>query len=69
MIFINNQESYIMSWEDAFIEIYYEMKELNLQKEFDDQLEKMRHQDEHRHKEVKDQWSYAANKVKNNKKL
>ncbi len=56
-----------MSYEDIYWEIHNEMKELNLQKEFDAQLEKMRHQDKHRYRETRDMWSYAAEKVKNNK--
>ena len=40
-----------------------ELKNLGLKKEFDAQLTKMRHQDKHRYKEVKDRWQYAYNKV------
>jgi len=36
---------------------------LGLKKEFDAQLTKMRHQDKHKYKEVRDRWQYAYNKV------
>ena len=50
-------------YEDIFYEITASIKELGLKKEFDAQLEKMRHQPKHRYKEVRDKWDYAYNKV------
>lgn len=57
-----------MSYEDIYWEIYYEMRELNLQKQFDSQLEKMKWQDKHKYRDTRDCWEYAANKVKKNNK-
>ena len=57
-----------MAWDDLYMEIYYEMEELKLQKEFDAQLKLMRDQDKHKYKEQRDKWSYARDKViKDNK--
>ena len=53
-----------MSYDDIYDEIFYEMKELNLQKEFDAQLKKMSKQDKHKYKEIRDKWIYASEKVK-----
>ena len=50
-------------WEDIFYEITESINEKGLKKEFDAQLEKMRHQDKHKYKEVRDKWSYAHAKV------
>ena len=50
-------------WEDIFWEVTKSIQEKGLQKEFDAQLEKMRHQDKHRYKDVRDRWSYAHEKV------
>ena len=50
-------------YEDLFYEITESINEKGLRKEFDAQLEKMRYQDKHKHKEVRDKWSYAHEKV------
>tara|TARA_R100000278_G_scaffold11288_1_gene12651 strand:+ start:439 stop:630 length:192 start_codon:yes stop_codon:yes gene_type:complete len=50
-------------YEDLFWEISDDINKKGLKKEFDAQLAKMRHQDKHRHKEIRDRWSYAHNKV------
>ena len=50
-------------YEDLFWEITESIKTKGLRKEFDAQLEKMSHQDKHRHKDIRDRWSYAHNKV------
>ena len=50
-------------YEDIFYEITESINNLGLKKEFDAQLEKMRHQDKHRYKEVRDRWDYAYQKV------
>jgi len=54
-----------MSVEDFWWDTHNELKELGLQKKFDKQLKKMGDQDHHRHKDTRDQWAYALNKVKN----
>ena len=62
-------------YEDIFYQITESINNLGLRKQFDDQLEKMRHQDKHRYKETRDRWDYAYNKVikkyenKRNKKV
>ena len=50
-------------YEDIFYEITESINNLGLKKEFDAQLEKMRNQDKHRYKEVRDRWDYAYQKV------
>ena len=50
-------------YEDLFYMILDDVNSKGLKKEFDAQLAKMKHQDKHRHKEVRDRWSYAHNKV------
>tara|TARA_R110001592_G_scaffold260711_1_gene525460 strand:- start:3127 stop:3309 length:183 start_codon:yes stop_codon:yes gene_type:complete len=50
-------------YEDFWYEITESIETKGLKKEFDAQLTKMRHQDKHRYKEVKDRWQYAYNKV------
>jgi len=52
-----------MAYEDAYWEIHREIAELKLRKKFDAQLNKMKLQDHHRYKEVRDQWIYARDKV------
>ena len=52
-------------YEDLWYEIHDDIKKRGLNKEFDAQLEKMRSQDKHKHKEVRDRWSYAHSKVVN----
>ena len=39
-------------YEDIFYQITESINNLGLKKQFDDQLEKMRHQDKHRYKEM-----------------
>jgi len=52
-----------MAYEDIYWEINQEIKDLKLQRKFDAQLNRMRDQDHHRYKEIRDQWSYARDKV------
>ena len=52
-----------MAWEDLWWEIHNEITELKLNKKFDDQLEKMMHQDKHRYRDTCDRWQYARDKV------
>lgn len=51
-------------YEDLFYEITESVDRMGIRKEFDAQLEKMRHQDKHRYKETRDRWEYAYQKVK-----
>jgi len=53
-----------MSYEDFWWDTHSELKELGLKKQFDAQIEKMQHQDHHKYRDTRDQWSYALNKVK-----
>ena len=53
-----------MSLEDGIMEIYNEVKEKGLQKEFDKQLEKMRTQSKHNHKTANERWDYALRRIK-----
>lgn len=50
--------------EDFYYEIYNEINSLGISREFYKQLEKMRFQDKHRYKTVKEQWEYAYKKVR-----
>lgn len=52
-----------MSLDDLYYEIYEDIRNKSLQKEFDEQLKKMSHQDKWKHKEVRDKWQYAYDKV------
>ena len=53
-----------MSYEDFWWDTHNEIKELGLQKQFDEQIKKMNTQDHHKYKDTRDQWAYALNKVK-----
>tara|TARA_R100000664_G_C2717289_1_gene111935 strand:+ start:111 stop:317 length:207 start_codon:yes stop_codon:yes gene_type:complete len=50
-------------WEDFYYETHQTVNELNLEKEFSKQLEKMSTQDKHKYKDTKSRWEYALNKV------
>ena len=52
-----------MSHEDTFYEIYQEVHSQGQEDEFYKQLEKMKHQDKHKYKCVKDHWEYAYGKI------
>jgi len=55
--------------EDFWWDTSKEIKELGLEKQFNEQLEKMNGQDKHRYKDIRAKWEYAFNKVlKKNKK-
>jgi hypothetical protein len=49
--------------EDEIYEIYQEVHSNGLQDLFYNQLDKMKYQDKHKHKSVKDHWSYAYGKI------
>jgi hypothetical protein len=52
-----------MSHEDVIYEIYQEVHSRGQEEQFYKQLEKMKYQDKHRHKSVKDHWEYAYGKI------
>ena len=52
-----------MAYEDAYWDIHKEITELKLKKQFDAQLEKMKHQDHHRYNDTRTNWVYARDKV------
>ena len=52
-----------MSHEDVFYEIYQEVHSQGQEEQFYKQLEKMKHQDKHKYKCVKDHWEYAYGKI------
>lgn len=51
-------------YEDAIVEVYYEVEERDLRKEFEDQLKKMRSQEKHRNKSMKERYEYALYRIK-----
>ena len=51
-------------YEDELVEIYNKVVAEGIKKEFDNQLEKMTHQNKHSHKSVKERWSYALYRIK-----
>lgn len=52
-----------MSHEDTFYEIYQEVHSSGQEEVFYKQLDKMKFQDKHRYKCVKDHWEYAYGKI------
>lgn len=50
-------------YEDAFYEIYEEINQKDLYDEFYKQLDKMKHQEKHRYKSMKDHWEYAYKRI------
>lgn len=51
--------------EDFYYDIYNEIHSKGVSKEFYLQLDKMKFQDKHRYKSVKERWEYAYNKITN----
>tara|TARA_Y100001938_G_C7929086_1_gene348424 strand:+ start:161 stop:361 length:201 start_codon:yes stop_codon:yes gene_type:complete len=51
------------NWEDFWWETHKQLEELGLQKKFEAQLDKMRHQDKHKYKDSRDRWDYALGRV------
>ena len=54
-----------MSYEDFWWDVHNEIKKLGLKKQFDKQIKKMSTQEKHKHKDTRDRWEYAINKIKN----
>ena len=52
-----------MSLEDTMMQIYIEVREKGLQKEFDKQITKMLNQDKHKHKTANERWDYALKRI------
>jgi len=50
-------------YEDTFYEIYDRIEEKGLKNEFYEQLEKMKQQEKHKYKSVKDLWEYAYKRI------
>ena len=53
-----------MSVEDFWWDTHNELEKLGLQKKFNKQIEKMKHQEKHKYKDTRQIWEYALNKVK-----
>lgn len=51
------------SCEDFFYEIYNSVREKGISEAFYNQLDKMKFQDKHRYKSVRDHWEYAYKKI------
>ena len=51
------------NYEDFFYEVKDELNEKGLNKEFQEQLQKMHYQDKHKHKTVRETWAYALARV------
>jgi hypothetical protein len=49
--------------EDFYYDIYYDIHAKGISEEFYKQLDKMKFQDKHRYKSMKDRWEYAYNKI------
>lgn len=49
--------------EDFFYEVYQDVSDRGISDEFYKQLDKMKFQDKHKHKTVKEQWEYAYVKL------
>ena len=54
-----------MSVEDFWWDVHNELQKLDLQKQFDEQVKKMKHQEKHQYKDARQVWEYALEKVKN----
>jgi hypothetical protein len=53
----------MLGHEDVFYEIYQEVHSKGQEERFYKQLEKMKTQDKHRYKSIKDHWEYAYVKI------
>lgn len=50
-------------YEDTFYEIYTQIEERGIKDEFYKQLDKMKHQEKHKYKSVRDLWEYAYKRI------
>jgi|TARA_R110002020_G_scaffold292116_1_gene507494 hypothetical protein len=50
-------------YEDFFVEMTQSLDEQGLRGKFDSQLQKMRYQDKHQNKDIRDKWRYAFEKI------
>ena len=53
-----------MSVEDFWWDTHNELEKLGLQKKFNKQIEKMKHQEKHKYKDVCERWEYALKRIK-----
>jgi hypothetical protein len=51
-------------YEDDLLEVYYEVENKGLKSEFNTQIDKMKFQDKHKYKSLKEKWEYALYRVK-----
>jgi len=51
------------SHEDFFYNVYHEIVEMGIKDDFYKQLDKMKFQDHHKYKTVKETWDYAHKKL------
>jgi hypothetical protein len=51
--------------EDFFYEMYINVKERGISEAFYKQLDKMKFQDKHKYKTIRDHWEYAFDKITN----
>ena len=51
-------------YEDDLLEVYYEVENKGLKSEFNTQIDKMKSQDKHKYKSLKEKWEYALYRVK-----
>tara|TARA_R110001592_G_C12986526_1_gene734661 strand:+ start:279 stop:464 length:186 start_codon:yes stop_codon:yes gene_type:complete len=58
-----------MSSEDRLYNVYYEVEKKGLKSLFDRQIENMKYQDKHRHKEIAEKWEYALYRIKGGESL
>ena len=56
-------KGYAMSLEDSMMDMFNEVRDKGLQKEFDNQLAKMRMQSKHDHKTANERWDYALRRI------
>jgi len=50
-------------YEDFFIEMTQSLDEKGLRGKFDSQLQKMKYQEKHQSKDIRDKWRYAFEKI------
>ena len=50
-------------WEDFWWETNEQLEKLGLRKKFAKQLDKMVYQEKHKHKDTRERWRYALDKV------